>query len=163
MANTIYSLFPLSQIKSEHVTIYPCYVEFKAAIQNGQYVFENNAAEFGKLLQGQTGVIAGVSISANCTDAEFTTAIESPLMLRVIHGENKTTVNAAPFPFTAFEQVENFELDWVITGATMKQEEPFLLDVTGTVNQIPGMTNNELILRVSFNYMRVASKYFFKG
>lgn len=163
MANTIYSLFPLSQIKSEHVTIYPCYVEFRAPIVNGQYVFENMASEFGKLLQGQTGVIAGVSISANCTDAEFTTAIEEPLMLRVVHGENKTTVNAAPFPFTAFEQVENFQLDWDITGATMKQEEPFLLDVTGTVNQIPGMTNNELILRVSFNYMRVASKYFSRG
>lgn len=163
MASTIYSLFPLSQIKSEHVTIYPCYVEFRAPIVNGQYVFENMAAQFGKLLQGQTGIIAGVSISANCTDAEFTTAMEEPLMLRVVHGENKTTVNAAPFPFTAFEQVENFVLDWVITGSTMKQEEPFLLDVTGVVNQIPGMSQNELVLRVSFNFMRVASKYFNHG
>ena len=159
MANTIFSLFPLSKIKSEQVTIYPCFVEFKAAIQNGQYVFENNAAKFGKLLQGQTGVIAGVSISANCTAAEFTTAIDTPLMLRVIHGENRTTVNASPFPFTSFEQVENFQLDWVITGATMKQEESFLLNVTGVVNQIPGMNNNELILRVSFNYMRVSDKF----
>ena len=138
-------------------------MEFRAPIVNGQYVFENMAYEFGKLLQGQTGVIAGVSISANCTDAEFTTAIEEPLMLRVVHGENKTTVNAAPFPFTAFEQVENFQLDWDITGATMKQEEPFYLDVTGKVNQITGMTQNELVLRVSFNYMRVASKYFGRG
>ena len=100
-----------------------------------------------------------MSISANCTAAEFTTAIEKPLMLRVVHGENRTTVNASPFPFTSFEQVENFQLDWVITGATMKQEESFLLNVTGVVNQIPGMNNNELILRVSFNYMRVSDKF----
>ena len=143
----------------EAFTVYPCYAEFDAPLVGGKYLFGSYytpAVNFGKLLQGQFGVIAGVMISANCAPADFTQALDKPLQLRVIHGGNKTPVNMAPFPFTEFSQGDNFQLIWKITGSTVQQEESFMLDVSGEVDQLSNMTNNELKLKVTFNFYRVS-------
>ena len=162
MAATLQSLFPLTSNKGEDFTVFPCYTEFSAPVVGGKYIFNDNttpAVEFGKLLQGQTGVIAGVMITANCTDGQFTSALEpgKPLKLQVLHGSNNTPINMAPFPFTAFAHGDNFSAQWRIVGASVKQEEAFKLAITGEVNQLTGMTSNELLIRVSFNFYRVGS------
>ena len=159
MAATIHSLFPQVMPDIEAFTVYPCYAEFDAPLVGGKYLFGSYytpAVNFGKLLQGQFGVIAGVMISANCAPADFTQALDKPLQLRVIHGGNKTPVNMAPFPFTEFSQGDNFQLIWKITGSTVQQEESFMLDVSGEVDQLSNMTNNELKLKVTFNFYRVS-------
>lgn len=160
MANTLQSLFPLTNNRGEDFTVIPCYTEFSAPVRGGKYIFNKLTTppvEFGKLLQGQKGVIAGVMISANCTDAQFTSALEAgePLKLQVLHGSNKTPINMGPFPFTAFAHGDNFSAQWEIVGANMQQEETFELAITGEVNQLTGMTANELLIRVSFNFYRV--------
>ena len=160
MAATLQSLFPLN--KGDDFTVFPCYTEFSAPVKSGKYVFSEKttpAVDFGKLLQGQVGVIAGVMISANCADDQFTAALEAkkPLKLQVLHGSNNTPINMAPFPFTAFSHGDNFSAQWRIVGASIKQEEHFKLAITGEVNQIDNMTSNELLIRVSFNFYRVGS------
>lgn len=160
MANTIQNLFPFTNNTASDFVIYPTYCEFRGTIDNGKYKFGlpyTAPINFGKLLQGQTGIIAGVSVTANCSDSEFTAAVDKPLMLRVIHGGNKTPVNAAPFPFCNFSQADIFQLQWQITAADMLQEEDFLLDVSGEVNNITSLLNNELILKVVFNYIKVGT------
>jgi len=163
MANTLQNLFPFNLNKSKDFTVYPCYVEFSAPVQNGKYIFNVTTTppvEFGKLLQGQTGVIAGVMIGANCSGDDFTAAIDKPLKLQVLHGGNGTPVNMAPFPFTNFAHGDNFQLQWEPTGTDTKQEESFKLAVTGEVEQLQNMTLNELVLKVSFNFIRVATASF---
>lgn len=158
---TIQSLFPYTQNRAEDFTVVPCYCEFSAPIVGGKYVFDfinTPPVEFEKLLQGQKGIIAGVMISANCSDAEFTAAVKTPLMLQVLHGENNTPINIAAFPITQFAWGGQFQLQWEITGSTMLQEEPVKLAITGEVEQIPGMLSNELTIRVGFNYYRVGKK-----
>lgn len=160
MAATLQSLFPQIKPDMEGFTVFPCYAEFSAPVIAGKYVFSElttPSVDFGKLLQGQTGIIAGVMISANCTPANFAEGVDKPLKLQVLHGGNMTPVNMSPFPFTEFSQGDNFQLQWVITAATMKQEENFKLAVSGEVNQLSGMTNSELVLRVAFNFIRVGS------
>lgn len=158
---TIQSLFPMTQNRAEDFTVVPCYCEFSAPIQAGKYVFNHDLTppvEFSKLLQGQKGIIAGVMISANCTDAEFAAAVDTPLLLQVLHSENETPINLKPFPFTQFSQGGEFQLQWKITGASMLQEEPVKLAIEGTVNQIGGLMSNELLLKIGFNYFRVGEK-----
>lgn len=158
---TIQSLFPYTQNRAEDFTIVPCYCEFRAPVQAGKYVFSHELTppvEFEKLLQGQKGIIAGVMISANCTDAEFAAAVDSPLLLQVYHGENETPISLKPFPFTQFSHGGEFQLQWKITAATMLQEEAVKLGIEGTVNQIGGLLSNELILKIGFNYFRVGEK-----
>lgn len=163
MATTIQSLFPFTLNRGDEFTVIPCYAEFEAPIGiGGKYIFNSvttPAVEFGKLLQGQTGIIAGVMITANCLDFEFTSGIEkgNPLKLQVLHGSNNTPINMAPFPFTSFSHGENFTCQWSIVGANVNQEETFKIAVSGEVNQILGMTNNSLLLRVSFNFYRVGT------
>lgn len=161
MAATIHSLFPQVMPDIEAFTVYPCYAEFDAPLIAGKYIFSKQTTppvDFGKLLQGQVGIIAGMMISANCAPADFTQAVDRPLKLRVIHGANKTIVNQAPFPFTEFSQGDNFQLIWKITGATVQQEENFMLEVVGEVDQLSNMTNNELKLKVTFNFFRVSEE-----
>ena len=160
MASTIQNLFPLTKNKYEDFTVYPCRLTFSAPIVNGKYVFSESttpAQEFGKLLQKQTGIIAGVMIAANCNEQDFTTAVNDSLLLQILHDGNKTPVNLAPFPFANFSQTENFQLEWVATVANMKQEEHFKLSITGDVEQLPNMTSNELELKIIFNFIRVGS------
>ena len=160
MSNTLQNLFPSTNNKAEDFKVVPCYVEFKAAVDNGKYIFSENttpAKYFGKLLQGQKGIIAGVMVSANCTDQQFTEAVNGALFLQILHEENNTPVNMAPFPFANFSQGGNFQEQWQITGATMLQEEGVKLAVTGAVDQLTSMTQNELILKVSFNFIRVGA------
>lgn len=158
---TIQSLFPYTQNRAEDFTVVPCYCEFSAPVQAGKYVFNRDLTppvEFEKLLQGQKGIIAGVMISANCTDAEFAASVDSPLLLQVYHGENETPISLKPFPFTQFSQGGEFQLQWKITGATMLQEEAVKLGIEGSVNQIGGLLSNELVLKIGFNYYRVGDK-----
>ena len=158
---TIQSLFPYTQNRAEDFTVVPCFCEFSAPLVGGKYVFDyvlTPPVEFEKLLQGQKGIIAGVMISANCSDAEFTAAVDSPLLIQVLHGENNTPVNLKPFPFTQFSQGAEFQLQWEITAATMLQEEAARLAITGQVDQIPGLGVNELVIRIGFNYYRVGKK-----
>lgn len=160
MAATLQSLFPFTHNKGEDFNVYPCYTEFSAPIVSGKYIFSEKttpAVEFGKLLQGQTGIIAGVMISANCKPEQFTSAVDEPLKLQVLHGGNNTPINMSAFPFTEFSQGDNFSLQWKITGSTMKQEEDFKLAVTGELNQLTGMTLNELVLKITFNFIRVGT------
>lgn len=158
MANTIQSLFPYTNNTAEDFNVYPVFIKFSAPIVNGEYVFSEKLTPpqvFGKLLQPQKGIIAGVMISANCTESQFTSAIDDPLYLQILHGGNKTPVNMAPFPFCNFSQGDNFQLQWKCSGGTVNQEEKFLLQVTGKVNQLTGMTSNELELKIAFNFIRV--------
>lgn len=159
MAATIQSLFPFTKINPDFVNVYPCLVSFEAPVIAGEFVFNETTTppvNFGKILQGQKGVIAGLMLSANCSESEFTSNVVEPLKLQVIHGGNLTPVNMAGFPFSNFSQAENFELQWVSTGVTIDQEEDFLLSVNGKVNQIPGITSNKLKLDVVFNFIRIA-------
>lgn len=158
MANTIQSLFPYTNNIAEDFNVYPVFLKFSAPIVNGEYVFNEKLTPpqvFGKLLQPQKGIIAGIMISANCTESQFSSAIDNPLYLQILHGGNKTPVNMAPFPFCNFSQGDNFQLQWKCSGGTVNQEEKFLLQVTGKVNQLTGMTSNELELKIAFNFIRV--------
>ena len=86
MAATIQNLFPFTKNKYEDFTVYPCRLTFSAPIINGKYVFSESttpAQEFGKLLQKQTGIIAGIMISANCNEQDFTTAVNDSLLLQI--------------------------------------------------------------------------------
>lgn len=157
-SSTIQSLFPYKGIRGDDFTITPCYCEFSAPVVGGKYVFNHDLTppvEFSKLLQGQKGIIAGVMISANCTDAEFAAAVDSPLLLQVLHGENNTPITMGPYPFTQFSQGGEYQAQWQITAASMLQEENVKLSLTGAVNQIGGLGLNELVIRISFNYYRV--------
>lgn len=160
MAATLQSLFPMTQNKGSEFDIHPCYVEFSAPVIAGKYIFSEAttpAVKFEKLNQGQTGIIAGVMISANCEPSQFAAAIDKPLKLQVLHGGNNTPINTSPFPFTEFSQGDNFSLQWQITGTTTQQEEYFRLAVLGEVNQLTGMTLNELVLKITFNFIRVGT------
>lgn len=157
MAATIQSLFPVTEHDGKKFTVYPCIAEFSAPIENGKYRFNRNTTpfvKFGRLLQGQTGVIAGVLISANCSDVDFTKSLKRPLALQVLHGGNRTPVNMAPFYFTSFANGSNFQLQWEITAANTKQDDDFLLGVVGEVDQIDNMTDDNLILKIAFNFIR---------
>lgn len=159
MAATIQSLFPRSLIDPHKATIYPRLASFEAPVIAGEFVFNETTTppvNFGKVLQGEKGVIAGLMLSANCSEADFTTNVIEPLKLQVIHGGNLTPVNLAGFPFANFSQAENFELQWEDTGVTVDQEEDFFLSVNGRVNQIPGITSNKLKLDIVFNFIRLA-------
>ena len=158
MSNTLQSLFPMTNNRAEDFTVYPCYVEFSAPLSGGKYTFSEAttpAKEFGKILQKQKGIIAGVMISASCTDQEFTTAVNSALMLQILHGENNTPVNMAAYPFANFSQGGNFQGQFEATAETMQQEEAVKLAVTGDVDFIPGMGVQDLVVKISFNYIRV--------
>lgn len=158
MAATIQSLFPYSIIDPAKVTIYPRLASFEAPVIGGEFVFNETTTppvNFGKVLQGEKGVIAGLMLSANCAESDFTTNVIEPLQLQVIHGGNLTPVNMAGFPFSNFSQAENFELEWKDTGVSTDQEEEYFLSVNGRVNQIPGITSNVLKLDIVFNFIRI--------
>lgn len=158
MAQTIQQLFPFTHIQAEAFNVRPVHARFAASVFGGKYVFNKISTppfDFGKLLQKEKGIIAGIMISANCPEADFSAACESPLMLQIIHGGNKTPVNSAPFPFSNFSMGDNFQLQWKCSGTTRNQEEHFLLQVDGEVNQLSNMTQNELVLNVVFNFIRV--------
>lgn len=157
MAATLQSLFPLHDQPGRKYTVYPCVAEFSAPIENGNYIFSRSTTppvKFGRLLQGQTGVIAGVLVSANCADADFTKALNGSLKLQIMHGGNKTPVNMAPFAFPNFAAGDNFQEQWEITGTTTQQDEDFYLAIEGTVQQIDEMTEDRLLLKIAFNFIR---------
>ena len=158
MANTIYSLFPYSPAVIEKAVTYPCKVEFSASIDDGKYVFNGKPKKFGKLPMGQTGVIAGVMISANCSPDSFAAAVDDPLGLRVYHGQNKTPINMSPFYFSQFSHGDNFTVNWRVTGLTRGYSDDFLIGISGKVNQIDDMDENELRLKILFNFIRVDNK-----
>lgn len=160
MANTLQNLFPFSTIKPAGALVYPCAVSFAAPIQAGNYVFSDSTTppqKFGKLLQQQTGVIAGVMISGNCTPGDFAAAVDEPLKLQVYNGGNRTPVNLAPFLFSQFADGDNYTLWFNITQA-VQYEDDFLLAIEGKVKQISAMTENELKLKIAFNFWRVDSR-----
>lgn len=158
MANTLQSLFPFSTISQKNVQVYPCTVEFSAPLVAGHYVFDdvNTPPQvFSDLSQEQTGVIAGVMISANCSAEKFAAAVDEPLLLQVLNGSNNTPVNLKPFPFSQFSQGENYTLWFNITGSQTLYIDEFYLQLTGKIRQISGMTSNELKIKISFNFWRV--------
>lgn len=155
MANTLQNLFPFSTISPTRALVYPCAVEFSAPITAGHYKFkEENRIKFGKLLQQQTGVIAGVMIGANCTAEDFAAAVDGHLKLQVYNGGNGTPVNLSPFPFSQFTHGDNYTCWFNITQAA-NYEDDFLLGLSGKVRQIANMTSNELKIKIAFNYWRV--------
>lgn len=164
MANTLQSLFPFSTIPHDTTDIEPCAVEFSAPIVAGHYEFNETTTpskRFGDLIQGKTGIIAGIMIGANCSPDDFAQNVEEPLQLQVIRATNRTTVSLSPFKFSQFAHGDNYSAWWKITGSTSRRYgEDFLLSVVGRVKQIPGMTDNELKLKICFNYLRVENKYF---
>lgn len=158
MANTYQNLFPFSTIDHTKALVYPVSVEFSAPIIAGHYVFSENTTpmkEFGKLLQTQTGVVAGVMIGGNCSPDDFAASVDSPLKLQIYHGSNKTPVNLSPFPFSQFAHGDNYSEWWNITGSNNDYEDKFFLAVEGRVRQISNMVDNELKLKISFNFWRV--------
>lgn len=160
MANTLQNLFPFSTIIPSSALVYPCAVEFSAPITAGHYMFKDSTRlKFGKLLQQQTGVIAGVMIAGNCTPEDFAAAVSEPLMLQVYNGGNGTPVNLAPFPFSQFADGDNYSLWFNITQAA-NYEDDFLLAISGKVRQIANMTENELKIKIAFNFWRVDNSVF---
>ena len=162
MANTLQNLFPFSTIAPSNAKIYPVSLTFAAPIIAGEYVFNDTTTPPQKietLSQNETGVIAGVMIGANCKPSDFAAKVVDVLKLQVLNGGNNTPVNLAPFPFSQFSHGDNYTLWWNITGTTFKPyEDEFLLQVSGTVKQIADMSENELKLKISFNFWRVANK-----
>lgn len=162
MAQTIQSLFPFTNNRAENFVVYPCSVKFSAPVRAGKYLFSRTTtppAVFGKLLQGQVGIIAGITLSANTSEEAFSSAVNDCLFLQILHDGNKTPVNMSPFPFSNFSQTGIFQEQWTATGATIDQEENFSLEITGEVDQLPDMTLNELELKVVFNYIRVSADH----
>lgn len=158
MANTVNKLFPFSTLDPSKVKICPKFVEFSAPIIAGKYVFSEAttpAQIFDSLPQSQTGIIAGVQISANCNPEDFAEAVEKPLLLQVYHGGNNTPVNVDPFPFSQFSHGDNYLLNWKITAAEINNMDECKISVVGEVNQIGNMNSNELTLRVQFNFLRI--------
>lgn len=164
MANTLQSLFPFSTVSPESTKVEPCAVEFSAPIIAGHYVFSEDttpAQYFGKLDQGKTGVIAGVMIGANCEPDDFALSVEEPLKLQVINGTNRTPITLAPFMFTQFAHGDNYATWWNITGSSATPyNDSFYLSVEGRVKQINNMTDNELKLKICFNFWSVDKKFF---
>ena len=161
MANTKYSLFPFSTIAKKDFTIYPVSIEFRAPLIAGKYVFSpatTPAKVFGELMQNECGIVAGVMLSANTTAENFAAGVDKPLELQILHGGNQSAINMTPFPFSTFAHGDNFIADWEITAANVSRKDDFLLQVTGEVNQLTGMTQNELILKIAFNYIRAEKK-----
>ncbi len=156
MANTLQNLFPFSTISPARAQVYPCAVEFIAPITAGHYVFKDeNRVSFGtKLLEKQTGVIAGIMISANCTADDFTAAVDEPLKIQIYQGGNDTPVNLSPFPFSQFAHGENYSLWFNITQAANYENE-FFVGLSGKVRQIANMTSNELKIKLAFNFWRI--------
>lgn len=158
MANTINKLFPFSTLDPSKVKVCPKYVEFSAPIIGGKYIFSEAttpAQVIDDLPQGQTGVIAGLQISANCTPEDFSAGVNAPLLLQVYHGGNNTPINIDPFPFTQFSAGDNYLLNWKVTATDIDNKDPYKMGVTGEVSQIGNMSSNELILRVQFNFLRI--------
>lgn len=164
MAFSLQSLFPFSTVSPESTQVYPRSVMFSAPIQAGEYVFSEAttpAQEFGTLTQGKTGVIAGVMIGANCAPDDFALSVKEPLKLQVLNGTNHTPVSLAPFMFTQFAHGDNYCAWWNITGSSENRyEDSFLLSVEGRVKQIANMTDNELKLKICFNFWRVDRNFF---
>ena len=162
MANTLQNLFPFSTIAPSNATVYPVSLTFAAPIIAGEYVFDETTTprqRIQTLSQNQTGIIAGVMIGANCLPEDFAANVVDVLNLQVINGGNDTPVNLAPFPFSQFSHGDNYSLWWNITGTSEKPyEDEFYLSVSGKVKQSANMSENELKLKISFNYWRVANK-----
>lgn len=161
MANTVQNLFPFSTINPVNAEIHPMTVTFSAPIIGGEYVFNETTTPpqlVGTLPQGKTGVIAGVMIGANCTPEDFAASVVDVLELQILHGANGTPVNTAAFPFSQFAHGDNYSVWWNITGAPTPYIDEYFLSVTGKVKQISNMTENELKLKISFNYWRIADK-----
>lgn len=159
MAATLQSLFPFTTNKGNDFNVYPVYTKFSAPLIGGKYVFSEAttpAQVFGKLLQGQFGIIAGVMISANCSGDDFTANVNESLKLQVLHAGNNTPINMSAYPFSSFAHGDNYQAQWEITSATTQQEEDFKLSVSGEVDQIGGMLSNELELRIAFNFIRTS-------
>lgn len=157
MSQTLNSLFPFSLLRSEKVDICPAVVVFEAPIVAGEYIFSEAttpAKVFGDLPQGQAGVIAGVMISANCTPEDFAAAAEN-INMRVLHGGNNTPINMGAFPFSTFQDGENFQAAWKITASNNNAADTFKISVRGRVNQIANMNENVLRLKVAFNFLRM--------
>lgn len=156
MANTLQNLFPLSSVCPARALVYPCAVEFSAPITAGHYVFNDDTRKsFGsKLLEKQTGVIAGVMISGNCSAEDFSAAVDEPLKIQIYQGGNDTPVNLAPFPFSQFAHGDNYSLWFNITQAANYQNE-FFVGLSGKVRQIANMTSNELKIKLAFNFWRI--------
>lgn len=157
MAQTLNSLFPFSLLRSEKVDICPAVVVFEAPIIAGEYVFSEAttpAKPFGDLPQGQAGVIAGVMISANCTPEDFAAAAQN-INLQVLHGGNNTPINMKAFPFSTFQDGENFQASWKITASNSDAYDTFKIAVRGKVSQIANMSENVLRLKVAFNFLRM--------
>ena len=156
MANTLQNLFPFSTISPARALVYPCAVEFSAPITAGHYVFKDeNRVSFGTtLLQEQTGVIAGIMISANCSADDFAAAVDEPLKIQIYQGGNDTPVNLSPFPFSQFSHGDNYALWFNITQASDYKNE-FFVALSGKVRQIANMTSNELKIKLAFNFWRI--------
>lgn len=156
MANTLQNLFPFSTINPSRALVYPCAVEFSAPITAGHYVFKDeNRVSFGTtLLQEQTGVIAGIMISANCSADDFAAAVDEPLKIQIYQGGNDTPVNLSPFPFSQFSHGDNYALWFNITQAADYKNE-FFVALSGKVRQIANMNSNELKIKLAFNFWRI--------
>lgn len=156
MANTLQNLFPFSTISPARALVYPCHIEFSAPITAGHYVFkdENRVSLGTKLLEKQTGVIAGIMISGNCNSDDFAAAVDEPLKIQVYQGGNDTPVNLAPFPFSQFAHGDNYSLWFNITQAANYENE-FFVGLSGKVRQIANMTSNELKIKIAFNFWRI--------
>ena len=156
MANTLQNLFPFSTISPARALVYPCAVGFSAPITAGHYVFkDDNRVSFGtKLLEKQTGVIAGIMISGNCNADDFAAAVDEPLKIQIYQGGNDTPVNLAPFPFSQFSHGDNYALWFNITQAANYENE-FFVGLSGKVRQIANMTSNELKIKLAFNFWRI--------
>ena len=59
------------------------------------------------------------------------------------------------FPFSTFQDGENFQAAWKITASNNNAADTFKISVRGRVKQIANMNENVLRLKVAFNFLRM--------
>jgi hypothetical protein len=59
------------------------------------------------------------------------------------------------FPFSTFQDGENFQAAWKITASNNDAYDTFKIAVRGKVSQIANMSENVLRLKVAFNFLRM--------
>lgn len=137
-AKTLWELFPGVPNVQDKVIIYPRAATFTAPLVAGKFAFAASVPVF-TLNQSETGIIAGISLSADIDDLTFQEALDPSVngglfKLNLKRTGNNTPVNLADFLFGTTSQASEFACMAKPTG-TANFKETFALEMTGTLLQ----------------------------
>jgi hypothetical protein len=151
--NSINQLFP--NLKNRDFAVYPVAVSFTSTLNAGFYDFDflpkKKVCELGK---NETGLICGINLSSNVSNDLFLEALDENngfLSIRLIHGENKSDVNLAPFYFCNFSD-SSFISNFKIVGSNSSEKESFFIKLGGRIKQIGSI--NKITLNLIFNLLK---------